>query len=130
MTRKFQFVAVLLAVVVLLGSVPLSARCVRSPQSKQKTEHCAPNCPMMMHVSGAIQQDQTITRAPVRTNCCNVSTSRPETATQLQVPTSARVLPVPEVAQVPDLNHCAQADSAPIYSLSALGRVSSLILRI
>lgn len=130
MTRKFQFVAVVLAVMIVLGSVPVSARCVRSLQSKQKTEHCAPNCPMMMHASGAIQQDQTITSAPIRANCCNVSTSRPEATVQLPVPVGANVLPVPEVAQSVDLDFDALAESSTLCSFSAFGRFSSQVLRI
>lgn len=85
---------------------------------------------MMMHASGATQQDQTFTSAPVRMNCCNVSTSRPEATVQLPVPGGMNVLPGPEIAQVVDLDLDALAEGSTICSFSAFDRSSTQVLRI
>ena len=129
MTRKFQFVAVALAVLIVLGSQPLSARCVRMQQNDQETQHCAPDCPMMIHASGGVEQDQTVRKAPIPANCCNISTSRPEATVQLQVPASASVVSVSETVGMVDLEFGALADNSPICSFS-LGRFSGQVLRI
>lgn len=85
---------------------------------------------MMMHASGATQQDQTFTSAPVRMNCCNVSTSRPEATVQLPVPGGMNVLPGPEIAQVVDLDLDALAEGSTICSFSAFDQSSTQVLRI
>lgn len=97
MTRKFQFVAVFLALVIAIGALPLSARCERAPLGAQ--QRCTPHCPMMMTGSathGAAGVSLAATSAPARANCCNVSTSRPEASVQLQPPSGSVDLAVSE----------------------------------
>ena len=130
MTRKFQFVAVMLAILILVGSVPVSARCIRSQQGNGKTEHCPPNCPMMVHAQGATQPEQAISKAPTVTNCCNVSNSRPETAAQLQTPTNASALLIPEVGQLLDFKFEASSENASTCSFFGVGQSSPQVLRI
>jgi hypothetical protein len=130
MTRKFQFVAVMLALLIAFGSVPVSARCIRTQPSNGKAEHCPPDCPMMVHAQGATQQEQAISKAPTVANCCNVSTSRPETAAQVQPPTNASVLLVPEVGQLVDFEFETSPESASTCSFFGLGQSSTQVLRI
>ena len=91
MARKFKFVTVVLAVLIFVGSVPISARCDRSQQSERR-EHCAPDCPMMAHAGvpadTSFNLQSALNSIPERTNCCTISNSRPETVAQLQVPTT------------------------------------------
>lgn len=91
MARKFKFVTVVLAVLIFVGSVPVSARCDRSQQSERR-EHCAPDCPMMAHAGvpadTSFNPQSALNNNPERTNCCTISNSRPETVAQLQVPTT------------------------------------------
>ena len=130
MTRKFQFVAVALAIVIVIGSVPVFARCNRTQQSDGRAEHCPPNCPMMSHATPDIHQEQAITKAPAPRNCCNVSTSRPEAVAQLLAPTLNSVLPVPEVVQILGFEFAALQQCASNCSLSGIGQPSSQVLRI
>jgi hypothetical protein len=131
MTRKFQFVAVLLALVIFLGSLPASARCVPAQQSKAPS-HCAPNCPMMIHM-GAMSQpapDTVASNSPVPTNCCNVSSSRPESAMQVQAPAEKGLSPTVIVAeaQMPPQESAVTAQS--IASSSLHSRFAPAVLRI
>lgn len=135
MTRKFQFVAVLLAVVIAMGAFPLSARCYRAQSQRQ--EPCPPNCPMMMMmmggattVHGTTLASLAATGVPQRANCCNLSTSIPEVFVQLQPPSGTVDLTIAEQAWMPALESLHRVVKVEVSSFHAPGRSALCTFRI
>jgi hypothetical protein len=86
---------------------------------------------MMEHASDAVTpQIHVATKISIPANCCDASTFRPETATQLPAREGTNFLPVPEIAQASVLEFGAFAELTSACSSSAIGRFSSLVLRI
>jgi hypothetical protein len=94
--RGFQFVAVVLALLFLAGSLSVFGACLREdPVAMPK--HCGSRCPMMMKTTPATSME--LQAAPQTTSCCDISSGKPAPVSVLQAP-SNRSLAAPVAATV------------------------------
>jgi len=90
-TRRFQFVAIVLALVFLAGSLSAFGACLR--QGAATMPDCGPHCPMMMKARATGMEFQA---APQGTSCCDVSSGKPVPASAMQPPSNRSLIaPVP-----------------------------------
>ncbi len=83
MTRGFKFVAVVVVLVLLTGTIAAYANCLR-PEQAQMTQ-CPPDCPMMTHQAG----DQV--RGDAESGpCCQFSSEKPSPASTPQIPATGQ----------------------------------------
>jgi hypothetical protein len=96
-TRRFQIVAVVLALVFLAGSLSAYATCLKEDAGTMQ-EHCRPQCPMMnTELSGTAFQ-----AIPQGTSCCNISSGKPVPVADLQQPSNGPSVAIaPTVAELP-----------------------------
>lgn len=86
MTSVFKFVALVLAVALLAAPAAALSTCWTS--SDEARHGCVPDCAMMatMNAHHAAYTVQAVTSGP---SCCDISSSKPNPSTQLQVPTDS-----------------------------------------
>lgn len=130
MAQKFKFATMLLAVVIFLGSLPLSARCTPA-QKDDGRPHCAPDCPMMVHAPGDKSDEQlTATAALTASNCCNVSSARPQSVAQIQTPSGGSAIIVPDEAGTSVQFVAGYGELTPFAAVNESHHSSGTVLRI
>jgi len=86
MNRNVKSVALVLAVALLAAPAAALSTCWTSSDEAQ--HGCASDCPMMVMMN-AHQPPDTVEAATSGTSCCDISSGKPNPATQLQVPTDS-----------------------------------------